>query len=303
MREVLHHLLPKVFSMGFLLEALAPGKVSTVSGFKGVKDLNIVKMTATSLILQEVLWEYLREAGRLSEVGLGQWLLEFSRRLVRDRLVGTNTALGYFMLVLPLNYCLALKSSRISGEVGVSKVLLEEIRRCDVSNPLRRENASKLYEALRLAGVGRKWRYVGRVADIYGDLRELSAWEVLKESSAWDLVSHEVVSKYPLTLKVLSLMLKERPEVSDLSILQVISRTQRFLASNHLDTQVMKERGILHAEMVRALASSIDTPETAQRVDEFLRRESINLGSLSDIIAAGTSLYLLVMYLENSRSK
>ncbi|MEM4593509.1 MAG: hypothetical protein QXU80_00600, partial [Zestosphaera sp.] len=51
-----------IFSTSILLEALAPFKLSTVSGYKSVKDLNIIHFVYTPNVLRPSLEETARDA-------------------------------------------------------------------------------------------------------------------------------------------------------------------------------------------------------------------------------------------------
>ncbi len=295
-----------------LIEALAPGKLSTVSWLEGVKDLGLLDYVLTPVSIAAPIREAVRDGVAGRPLRFGELVLKGVRATVENRLVGTNTVLGYLMLAVPLSYALGIRLGRAECFGGVEDVAAE----CsEVVKPyLETEDCGTLYDAiLRACGCRSLRSFIGRVPDVTscaGKVCGASVWEVLSNSSYYDLNSAEITRGFKLTRLALA-ELKRRlrpapagalPKAEDL--LNAVLVTHTRLLSEVLDTLVVRSWGLPTAELVRSLARGLTPSSPAWgRASRFLRTHDVNPGSVSDVLAAAVALYLVGVSIEGRYSR
>lgn len=279
---------------GFVLEALTPGKVTTVSYVKGIKNLNIYPFLASAPTIYEVLKSVVNDS--VPKVRLGYWIKEGVRKLITNQAIGTNTCLGYMILTIPLVY--ALKEYKNN----VTPYELAKVATQIVLNSFD-ESVADFYEALRVLSPSYANRYYGGIPDIYSEPQLPSKYtirDILLESSYWDLVAYDVTHYYELTLRAYNYMVGTLTRY-DMNLLKAIADTQIHLLSTVLDSEVVRGGAIGTAITIRdfcSLAIEVVKEETSRYIlirdlDDDLRVKNVNTGSIADIVALATSFTLM----------
>ncbi|GEM_PF-604489 len=288
-----------IFSTSILLEALAPSKLSTVSGYKNVKNLNIIHFVYTPNILKDPLKETVKDALTGKNFKLGKYLLEYVNKVTTYPLIKTNTAFGYLMLASPLLYMLS--KALMSGDSSATTVdrVIAEYHGLIIEG-LKKETIKNFYLALRKASMSHLGEYFGGVPSVNvgvdSILESFSLWEALKESMYLDLVSHEVISGFKRVLEVHDELLKEKPSLR--SLLESITSAHTKTLSKNLDTLVLKSKNLNNALLLKHLSMSRASVgvEVWNLLDKYVRENELNPGATSDIVAAGLALYQVSTY-------
>lgn len=306
MREVIQssqvltkvNIIVDIFSTSILLEALAPTKLSTVSGYKGVKDLNIIHFAYTPNVLKPSLEETAKDAIGDKNLRLGSYLLKYVVSASTHPLLKTNTAFGYLMLASPLLYIIVKALVRGDSVTTVNEVITKYHH--VVIEELKKETLKDFYTALRKASVRHLGEYFGEIPSVNVEdtsvLENFSLWEALRASMYSDLVSHEIVSGFKRVLEVHNNLLKERPTPKKL--LDSITLIHTKTLSSNLDTLVLKSRNFNSALLLKYLSTlrTSISREVWERIDNYVRENELNPGSTSDVVAAGLALYQVSTY-------
>lgn len=286
-----------IFSTSILIEALAPSKLSTVSGYRSIKDLSIVGFTYTPHVIREPLEEVAEDALNSREFRLGPSLRKYVLNALNHPLVRTNTAFGYVMLATPLTYILT-RAHRTGDELRpVDKVIIKYMP--DVVEGLKRESCVDFYEALRKASMKHLGGFFGTIPSVTDANQEVlnktSLWRVLRDSMYLDLVSHEVVTGFKRVLEVYKYL---RDEILEGDLLHRVSSAHATMLKKHIDTLVLKSKCLNAALLVKyiSLVRPLLDDRTWNALDTHVRRQEINPGTTSDIVAAGLALYQVSTY-------
>jgi len=276
--EALWSSVANAFSTAFVIEVIAP-KISGVSGVEGFKDLTTASMVVSSYHI----WRSIEGLVKYPRcVPLGTSLLSLVTEVLKDPLAGTNTCLGYGLTAISLASAI-LYSTRegFTRDVGdlVSRGF-QKLRNC-----LAEEPAGALLNAISIAGLS----YHG----VYVTPRSLgSVYEVLEESSSWDLVAYNIIRGFEISLE-----LAEQLRGVELARLPLaVGRVYRYAAGKYVDSVCFKSCGLMASRLVRALASSDKVEDPTLR--RALTYAGINLGSISDVVASSVALVLLERYLK-----
>lgn len=220
--------------------------------------------------------------------------------MISDNLIKTNTCLGYSILTIPIIYVAKRYDDPLSPDELAKKA--SELVFSATSN----ESAEGFYKALQMLNKSYMSKYVGGIPDVsLGAVDNYSLLDVLIESSFWDLIAYEVTHQYEVTLNAYRYM-DEVFKGGQPNILECISKTQYYLLSKYLDSEVVKSLGVGKAMFIKSyqkIINSLRDFKEAQRrlgelLDTYLRSNNVNLGTLADILALATSFTLL----EHSKS-
>lgn len=300
------NVLVDIFSTSILLEALAPSKLSTVSGYKNVKDLNIIHFTYTPNVLKPLLEETARDAVANRDLRLGSRLLKYVNSVNTHPFLKTNTAFGYLMLASPLIYMIVKALVRGDYSIATPDRVVVKYHHV-VIEELKKETIKDFYLALRKSSMRHLGEYFGKIPSVSVDadstLESLSLWDALRESMYLDLVSHEIVSGFKRVLKVHNSLLKERPTLR--TLLDRVATVHTEMLSSNLDTLVLKSRNFSSALLLKHLSAvrAGVSEEVWERVDRYVRENELNPGSTSDIVAAGLALYQVSVHATQSAER
>lgn len=290
-------LLVDIFSTSILIEALAPSKLSTVSGYKSVKDLSIISFAYTPHAIRESLERAVEDALHNREFKLGPSLIKYVKNAFNHPLVRANTAFGYVMLATPLIYILT-RAYQTDGRLRpIDELVAKYVP--DVVEGLKRETCVDFYEALRRASIKHLGGFFGTIPSVIDTdqevLNKTSLWRVLKDSMYLDLVSHEVVTGFKRVLEVCRCLRDEMPEGD---LLRRVSFVHTRMLKEHIDTLVLKSKCLNAALLVKyvSLVRSFLDDRTWDVLDTYIRKQDINPGTTSDIVAAGLALYQVSTY-------
>ncbi len=285
--------IPYFFSISFLIEALTPEKLSTVSSQKGLKDLNINKFILASADIYQVLALTAERGLCKANVNLGESVKKVVTKAVRAPNIGTNVSLGYAILSVSLVYSI----TSVLG-LGLSPTLKNITKGHELlKDSLTLESAASFYEGIRLAAEKHLGRYFGRVPDIREEPKSLSVWEVLEASSSDDSVAYEIVNRFPRTVEVCN-QLQNYVSKKGLNVVEAVKEAQLNLLSKYPDTLVTKSFGHNAAVILKELThlSRVKGAQYLKKLDRFLRDSGVNPGTTSDILSAGLGLYLVMSY-------
>lgn len=297
------NILVDIFSTSILLEALAPFKLSTVSGYKNVKDLNIIHFTYTPSVLKPPLEETARDAITGKDLKLGSYLLKYVNSANTHPLLKTNTAFGYLMLASPLLYMI-VKALACSNDLITTLDRVVAKYHHVVVEGLKKETIKDFYLALRKSSMRHLGEYFGKIPSVSVEsdlvLESLSLWDALRESMYLDLVSHEIVSGFKRVLEVHNSLLKGRPTLW--TLLGYVTAVHTETLSSNLDTLVLKSKNFNSALLLKYLSTvrADISKEVWERIDDYVRENELNPGSTSDIVAAGLALYQVSIYAAQS---
>ncbi len=301
MQSRLKHAIADAFSAALIIEAAAPGKLSTVSGVEGVKDLNLIKFALSAPAIRDAVIRSVNNALRGKPLSLGKLVLHGVRKIVRNPLIRTNTALGYLMLSVPLSYItgLALKGNKddlkdMTAIITRHYTIIEE--------QLKKESIKHFYAAVKTASEGHLGKFIGIVPSVRDDVTstEVSVWDALACSAYYDMIAYDITHGFRITLLALSKLLALARKPAEL--LEAVPHLQACILSKMLDTLVLKAWGLPTAMLLSNAASSLK-PGTREWsvVSKAFRHIGVNPGSTSDIMGAAIALYL-VRSLVNSDS-
>ncbi len=285
-------------ALGLVLEALTPNKVSTVSYVKSIKNLNIYKFIASTFVLYNVFKLILNDAS--PGMRFGYWIKEGVKALINHSAIGTNTSLGYLMLSIPIVY--ALKDYELTH--GINPYNLAVRASTILVSRASDEDASDFYEALQLINPSYANSYAGSVPDLRNVISRgrYRLSEVLMESSYWDLIAYDITHNYVLTLDAHYFMLRKLTE--DFDLFRAVNKTQLFILSRLVDSEVFKSGSVISALNIRAYCSIIiklinnyhyleDCYQLTGKLDAELRSRHLNTGTVADILALATSFTLI----------
>lgn len=269
------------FSAAFVIEVVAP-KISGVSGAEGFKDLTTASMVLSSYYI----WKSIESLPRYPGcIPLGVSLLNLITEVLNDPLVGTNTCLGYGLTAIPLasSILYATREGFVGGIEGLVGKGFRKLRAC-----LAEEPPDALLKAISVVRPSYHGVYV--TSRVFG-----SVYDVLEESSSWDLVAYNIVRGFEVSLELVELL--RRVELAELPV--AVGRVYRYTASRYVDSICFKSCGFMASRLVKILASS-------ERVDDLSLRKvltstEINLGSISDVVASAVALTLVERYLRRLR--
>ncbi len=275
--------------------------MSTVSGVEGVKDLNLIKFTLSAPAIRDAVIRSVNNALRGKPLSLGKLVLHGVRKIVRNPLIRTNTALGYLMLSVPLSYItgLALKGNKddlkdMTAIITRHYTIIEE--------QLKKESIKHFYAAVKTASEGHLGKFIGIVPSVRDDVTstEVSVWDALACSAYYDMIAYDITHGFRITLLALNKLLALARKPAEL--LEAVPHLQACILSKMLDTLVLKAWGLPTAMLLSNAASSLK-PGTREWsvVSKAFRHIGVNPGSTSDIMGAAIALYL-VKSLVNSDS-
>ncbi|MCD6323913.1 MAG: triphosphoribosyl-dephospho-CoA synthase [Desulfurococcales archaeon] len=276
------------FGTAFLTEALTPGKLSTVSSSKSIKDLTPGKFIhATPHITAELINAAIR--GYKGEaLRLGASVLEITRNTLRNKWVGTNVALGYAILSTSLAYILGKALSR--GLALIDLPTLIQSLHPELLAELRKEPSCRLYAAISYSEK-HLGAYFGRIPDVRSTegCREITLLEVFQHSSLDDEVSDELMRCFTRTLQAYALM---KSLTTQLGVLEAVKQTHTYLLREHPDTLVTKSRGLPTAYALMKIAGN-PLKGRYEQIDRYLRVKGVNPGTTSDITSCALGLLLV----------
>ena len=283
-----------VYPIGYaaILDVLSYPKPGNVSRFSPRGILDSFLYSAASLqkyLLAASIRGYI---GVFREHTIGDLLYMSVRDSVTSR--GAEELLGEKILLLPL----ALACGRIMAE---NKGTLDPGETAETARRILAEYSSiddsvMLYRAIRLAapaglagepesGYPSVWsdRYEEQLRD-----RSLRLWDIVVDAARRELVFDELLCGYCRSLEAL-----EEAAGADPGLDGFIVEAYRYLLRRYPDTLIARRHGYAAAlEAYEAARRAMD-PVDYIVLDAVFRRRGWNPGSIADIAAAATALYLL----------
>ncbi len=252
-------------------------------------------------MIHDVVTRSVNNALKGSPLNLGRLTLYGIRRIMRNPLIKTNTALGYLLLSIPLSYAIGLTLKEDGGDLRNITAAIRS-RYPTIVAELKKEKINHLYTAIKVASEGHLGKFIGAVPSVDDDVTsaKVSVWDAMASSACYDIVAYDLTHGFSTTLLALNklLSLAERPD----ELLEAIPRLQARMLSEMPDTLVLKVWGLPTALLLSNIATKLEPGEDDWRtIGQALRNMGVNPGSTSDIMCAAIALYL-VRSLANSGS-
>ncbi len=242
------------------LEAATPGKPATVSSWMGSGGLTLADFILSVPYLARALGEALSmpPCKRVPKV------LGVAGQVRASRIIGKNTIAGYVVLVAPLTPILEYLGEGVPEAINAHWGIVEEC--------LRSIPAGQLIRAVDEGGVRHLHGFVSSSSPS-------SLWEEYLISSLYDINCWEVTAGYTLTREASVAIPCNKPTQ------EVVKKVFITLANKLVDTSVLKSLG----------TGWWLTTRTAiiRGRDDFLRRSSVNLGSIADLTALATAFWVI----------
>lgn len=299
---MLKHAVADAFSAALIIEAAAPGKLSTVSGTEEIKDLNLTKFALSAPTVRDVVIRSVNNALRGKPLSLGKLVLYGIRKIMRNPLIRTNTALGYLMLSVPLSYVVGLTLRGSKDDLrNIGTIITRHYP--VIEEQLKKENIKHFYAAIKTASEGHLGKFVGAVPSVKDDVAstKVSVWDALTCSAYYDMIAYDITHGFRITLLALNKLLALAKKPGEL--LKAVPHLQAYILSKMPDTLVLKAWGLPTALLLSNAASSL-RPGTGKwnAVSKALRDVGVNPGSTSDIMSAAIALYLVsnIVHSDNS---
>lgn len=265
----------RAFAAALALEAISPkaSGVTTLESFKGMSILNFICSTYH-------LYDNIKRLAKYPGcVPTGELLRDLVKSALEDPLIKTNTCLGYGLTALSLASTIlyAVRGGRHRG--SDVKVLISsgysEFVECAKEEP-----PGALLDAINMVNPS----YHGLYSKTFFE----SVYELLEESSTWDLVAYNIASGFQITLELFD-YLRSSPAQE---LVERISYIYKLAASKYADSVAFKSGGLMFSEFVRIMVSrsKLDDRELREALTKTLR---INLGSVSDLVASSVALVLI----------
>ncbi|MEM1930696.1 MAG: triphosphoribosyl-dephospho-CoA synthase [Sulfolobales archaeon] len=268
------HSVARSFGSAFVIEMISP-KISGVTALESVKNLTPAQFVHTSFYIYSTIKSMLSYEGC---VPLGESLLNIMDDILKNPVIGTNTCLGYGLVALSLASTI-LYSLRANECDSIEECVLrgyDEFKYC-----LTNESTGDLVKSIELASPSYHGQY-------YSPKLLSNVFELLLESSIWDLVAYNIVNKFSITLDLYNFA--KSATVGEL--LRYTSELYRYAASKYFDSISFKSGGIMLSRLVREVASKY-TPSSYEARDVLVNKVGVNLGSISDLVASSIALVLL----------
>lgn len=275
--------------LALLLEVSAYPKPGNVDRTHDFIDTSYEHFLASSVALYPVF-----RAAASHGAGKGTGVGELVRRGVEESAAwqrGGNTHFGALLLLVPLAMAAGACERYELGELKrkASEIMLNSTT----------DDAIAVYTAFPKAKV--KVRKDVPEFDLTDESslkaikdKNLSFYEILDISAAYDLISRELVGGFQLTFRYATRLneFAEEARIND-----AITRTYLKLLSEEEDTFITMKSGAEKSRYVKERAQQIVNsgynPKEIETLDDELVREGLNPGSTADIIAAALFICIL----------
>lgn len=265
----------KAFAAALALEAISP-KVSGVTTLESFKGMNVLNFICSTYHLYDSIRRLVEHPGCIP---IGESLRSLMKSVLEDPLIRTNTCLGYGLTAISLASTIIYSVRSGSRHGGDVKAFIStgypEFIEC-----AKKERPEALIDSINIVNPS----YHG----FYSKTAFESIYELLEESSAWDLVAYNIMSGFQITLELFD-YLRSSPAQE---LVERVSYIYRLAASKYLDSIAFKSGGLMLSELARILVSRsrLDDSELRAVLTKTLR---VNLGSVSDLVASSVALLLI----------
>ena len=301
-------LYPYLLGLSIILEASAYPKPGNVHRYADLPDLSYNSFMLCGVFGIEGFYRGVRRGLRgWGKVVFGDLIYYVLRRVISSG--GGNACLGSLTLLAPLSVSIgySLRQDRES-----LKAFIENVEEVLSSSTI--EDSIYSYRAIRMVtpshikasddtgGHVNVWskRYVSELRE-----KGYRLIDIIRYSSLKEIVHHELVNLYPISLDALSFMENRLSVHGDLN--RGIVETQLYLMSKYVDSLIARKHGEEAAlwtrkrssEVLRAvLSSGIEWIKFAQSFDSELRSKGYNPGSIADIVVSTIAFYVIKRSLE-----
>lgn len=265
----------RAFAAALALEVISP-KVSGVTTLESFKDMNVLNFICSTYHLYDNIKRLVKYPGCIP---IGEPLRNLMESVLEDPLIKTNTCLGYGLTALSLASTILYSVRRRQRHDSDVKVLISsgypEFVEC-----AKKEAPKALLDSINTVNPS----YHG----LYSKTAFKSVYELLEESSAWDLVAYNIANGFRVTLELFDYLRSSSTQ----ELVKRVSCIYKLAASRYVDSVAFKSGGLMFSELVRVLVSrsKLDDGELREVLTRTLR---VNLGSVSDLVASSVALVLI----------
>jgi triphosphoribosyl-dephospho-CoA synthase len=289
--------------LSIMLEVGGTPKPGNVTEKMGFSDLDYDDFVLSAISVGGTLSDCYNEARRRSEDGMGLggvWgsaLLGSSKEAMRGR---SNAIFGTLLVGIPLGIGASLSVSRTE----IVPLAIRLVKESDVADSL---NFKRAVDICQIGGLSHQYMR-GETSEL--DLSnpgfedriekgEVTLRDLLTKSTEYDLLAAEVTGKYPIIRKHASLYLQFLDDFQDPA--KASGLLYCTLLSEYPDSLVARKAGREESKKVRVmaeLAMELDPYSDAwtksmNDLDLYLRKRSLNPGTLADIASASIFLAML----------
>ncbi len=290
----------KIAQIASVLEVSGHPKPGNVHRTQDFEDMAFEDFLISGIVIGDIMkkaakkgLKYKHKEETLHNIKLGKLIRKAV--LETDKWVTNNTNLGIIMLLTPLSAAAGMSDVFSELRWNVGRVM-------DATTP---EDAVHLYDAINIAdagGMGERDELDVESQEAREELLEndINMFQVLEMSSQWDMLSHELTNRMPVTFKTgfpLFKELKARHGTNKATV-------QTFLTvlSTYPDTLISRKYGKDEAAQVSESAKAILdaggmlTDEGYSMLEEFDREliaKNLNPGTTADLTASSIMAALL----------
>jgi triphosphoribosyl-dephospho-CoA synthase len=300
------YLISIALSSAISLEVAAYPKPGNVHRLHDYEDTRFEDFLITSHVMQPIFIEVFNNSLREERVDIGRAIylsVKFAKRIHKNG----NTNLGLATLLIPL----AASAPHCLPELNINRLATEAVnivKNSDVND------AIMFYKAIREAApsyIKKNKPKNTNLPDVYAidfeyELKKnnYTLWDVLIESATWDLVSKELISGYPESLLVKSLIEKNLSKLGwnnsvVLAYIYLLSLRPDSLvirkSSEEIARSIMDDAKLIYKKKINSRAGW----KLLNMLDKKLYSSRLNPGATADIIASGIAFYNIQKMVEN----
>ncbi|WP_440059109.1 triphosphoribosyl-dephospho-CoA synthase [Thermogladius sp. 4427co] len=289
-----------LLSYSIILEASAYPKPGNTHRLSDYRDKPYLAFLYNSLVFERIFYNAISRACRGLSVSLGSIIYEGVSRMMEYS--GKNTSLGQILLLSPMSIsigkCMNKGYTSVDCIVGEYGSVVEET---SIDDTILFYKSLRLVKPSYLRETDNTMEYVNIWdPDYENKLRSKGhrLIDVLRYSSAYDIVADEVVKALPRSRKYSKFLREKLDETKDWNKAVVLTFIE--ILSSELDSLVVRKHGLEAAYRlyekageIKKMVYSSDWLKHLLEFDSSLKQNNINPGSSADILTSTIALYLL----------
>ena len=275
--------------LGIILEPLSWPKPGNVGPSKYYPDLKLEDFIASALILYPRLRTLILTSSLNKNHNFCYWLKNLVSLV--SSVLNKNVILGTLILVIPIAMGVGRHCNEFCRDMRAS---INKLRSWSQESLVLSfsENANDFLEAIAISKASIP-NYEGSAPSI-SKRQVITVEELIHACSKWDVVCYELSKGFELTTSLAEKIAKLVRR--GLSLTRAIAQTYLEALTEIIDTHIVRRHSIVQALRTQLLALLVNKEHESNLLnvlDKELRRRRINPGTLADLIATATVLYLL----------
>jgi len=275
--------------LGILFEPLSWPKPGNVGPLKYYHDLTLEDFIEASIILYPKLRTLISNEAMNRNYRLCYWMKELVSAISNS--LNKNVILGTLILLTPI----AIGLSKHCDEFCKSEVVSVEKIISWSNESLERsylENASDFLKSIAISKASIP-SYKGPFPSV-NEETHIFLRDFINICSKWDMICYELNSGFKLTIYIAK-RINDLVE-SGLRLTKAIAKVYLEVLAETIDTHIVRRHSITQAIRTKLLVRLITESQRndlLESLDEELRQRRINPGTIADLMAIATVLYLL----------